>query len=82
MEKCFYVLSVWKNYEEPKNWVYDICPLDQYFKNARHYLLENGKPYYYSPLYMGTHEQCEMFRKEFRDYANELEDQLSEIPTL
>lgn len=55
-----YILSIWKNYEDPKEWLFDNCPLDQFLRNATHYLLEYKKPYYYSPIFIGSQNDCDI----------------------
>lgn len=71
--KNAYVLSVWKNHESPKDWIYDICPYVQYFRHSAHFVIHCKEPYNYSPLFIGTHDQCSA-------RADALEKATSDIP--
>ena len=75
-----YVLSVWENHENPEEWRFDICPMDDYFKNALVFMVREKKPYYYSPITHGCWEYCSSLADEIRahpEMIKKLENQLS-----
>lgn len=53
-----YILSVSKNHENVNGWVFDICPKEQFFKNAFFYLKKEKKPYPYTPIFEGNQTEC------------------------
>lgn len=65
-----YVLSIWDKHESPAKYHFDICPIEQYFRNSFEYLLNNKEPYYYTPIFYGTHEQCRKKADKIQAVAN------------
>lgn len=61
-----YILSVWKNHNSPKQWLYDICPMEQFFRNSVAYLTEYKEPYYYTPIFTGSHDLCNKIADELK----------------
>lgn len=70
-----YILSVWKNHSEPSKWHYDICDSKQFFFNSYHYLLEYEQPYYYTPIFTGTQEECSKMADELKETYREEDSQ-------
>lgn len=66
-----YVLSVWENHGDANKWLLDICDERSYLRNSFFYLKRYKKPYYYTPLYIGTHAECEKKILELRRKENE-----------
>lgn len=61
-----YILSIWKNHNDAKQWFYDICPMEQYFRNSFNYLIEYKKPYYYTAIFTGSQEECSKMANELK----------------
>lgn len=68
-----YILSVWKNHETAKKWLFDICPTEQYFRNSCFYLIEYKQPYCYTAIYSGSLDACNRLATKLKELIAESE---------
>lgn len=70
-----YILSVWKNHENAKQWLFDICPIEQYLRYSCSFLIEYKQPYYYTPIYYGSQDACNRLADKIRELIAESESE-------